>query len=199
MLVVSLVVITASCTRADDSAPPTRPRTTSTATSTTHAEDDPASVLDDIPGGGSAADREAYREARARWEEHGPRSYRYRIERGCFCPVLEATVVVRDGRVIQVRPRGETARRYANMYLAFTVDDLFDQIDRYLAGPASIGERAEERGSIHVSYDPILAYPRHASFDPILNAIDDEGRYTITDFDVLDTGHFASPEEFNRR
>lgn len=68
----------------------------------------------------------------ARWEAQGLRSYRFDLERQCFC-VAEArepvTVTVRDGRVAEVRSRRTGATVPPSESLTWpTVDELLRQV-----------------------------------------------------------------------
>ena len=108
-------------------------------------------------------DRAAY----DRWRARGGPDYTIRFTRNCFCPQLgPITITVRDRKV--VRPAG----------LEFSaglksVDDLFTLI---LSGQAD---------RIEVSYDPVYGYPRSIDADMIVNAIDDEVHYRLTDYRPL--------------
>ena len=69
----------------------------------------------------------------ARWEAQGLRSYRFDLDRHCFCVETArepVTVTVRDGRVAEVRSRrtGATMQPTANLSWP-TVSELLRQVD----------------------------------------------------------------------
>ena len=108
-------------------------------------------------------DRAAY----ARWRAEGSPNYTIRFTRSCYCPALgPITITVRDRKV--VRPPGlEFAAGLQS------VDDLFTLI---LSGRAD---------RVKVSYDPVYGYPRSIDADMIINAIDDEVSYRLSDYRPL--------------
>lgn len=69
------------------------------------------------------------------------------------------------------RRRWGRRRRYERVRVwaragPWTVEDLFDQVDE---GPVD-----------SVAFDPVLGYPRRASFDPEPDAIDDEWGFSVS-------------------
>jgi hypothetical protein len=108
-------------------------------------------------------DRAAY----DRWRAKGWPNYTMRFERTCFCPALgPLTVTVHNRKVV----------RRAGLPWASelkSIDDLFALI---LSGQAD---------RIDVTYDPQYGFPRSIDADMVVDAIDDEVRYRISDYRPL--------------
>jgi len=124
---------------------------------------------------GGAASPEASDLARARslWEAAGITSYRYTIDRVCFCPPVSKTVTVVDGAVTSV----EVTPANSAFTTGWTMEELFDELDAIL--------NRTDRGDVAVEYDAERGYPKSVTADPVLRATDDEFSYTVTDFEVL--------------
>jgi hypothetical protein len=117
---------------------------------------------------------------RALWLAAGISSYRYSLERSCFCQRESLGPVV-----IEVR-RGEVeTRRYATgapvdpqfAEIFTTIPGLFDLIESALDLPAA---------AVSVRYHRVLGYPQSIQIDWLAGAADDEVSYRITGFTVLD-------------
>ncbi|GMH39744.1 hypothetical protein BSKO_07642 [Bryopsis sp. KO-2023] len=106
---------------------------------------------------------------RQKWKALGPKSYKYRLRRLCFCfggftgPFL---ITVKDGKIVDVVFEGEGPTP-DNIDVP-TIDGLFDIIE----------ESIPTVDSITVEYDRKLGFPLNISIDRIKLAIDDEITYT---------------------
>lgn len=106
---------------------------------------------------------------RKKWEAVGPKSYKYRLRRLCFClpgfvgPFL---ITVKNGKVVDVVFEGQGSKP-AELDVP-TIDGLFDIIAKNLGKVAKIT----------VKYDFALGFPTSIAIDRIALAIDDEITYT---------------------
>jgi hypothetical protein len=97
--------------------------------------------------------------AMARWDEHGPRSYRLELlvsgSRGG--PVL---VEVRDGEAVSLTRDGRTPARHTWEY--WTVPGQFEAIELELTGDpqAMFGVPSRSDVILRAEFDPQLGYPR---------------------------------------
>jgi hypothetical protein len=106
---------------------------------------------------------------RALWNHQHLRSYAYRLQISCFCPDRQpVTITVRNG--VSHGGSGFGAQ-------LSTVPKLFGTIQRALSSPTG------RVAAVH--YDLTRGFPRSASIDPIIGAIDDEFGWTITGFHRL--------------
>jgi hypothetical protein len=135
-------------------------------------------VNDLAPGSvdiGSAADvLNALDEQRQIWQTHAIDSYRFDIERICFCIPGSYEVVVKGGQVTSVTAaKGGSVPPGSEELKGFplTVPDLFDEIERWASAD-----------SIEVEYDAELGFPTRISVDPMHNAIDEEVAFVVTKF-----------------
>ena len=107
------------------------------------------------------------RAAYDRWRAKGGPNYTMRFTRTCFCAALgPVTVTVRNRKV--VRPAGLPWASELR-----SVDELFTLI---LSGKAD---------RIDVTYDPRYGFPRSIDADMIVDAIDDEVSYRVSDYRPL--------------
>lgn len=121
------------------------------------------------------------RAARAEWERQGISSYRYSIFKSCgeCLPewVAPARVEVRQGRTVSVtalHPSRPIRRESFDTY--DTVEELFATVEEVIAAdPYRFGAR----------YDPRLGYPVEYSVDYDREHVDDEGGFTVADFEVI--------------
>lgn len=121
-------------------------------------------------------ERSELERARARWEARAPALYEFKLDRGCFCPfefIRPVRITVSDGVVVSaVDP--DTNEPLDPPTDGFpTIDDLFaeiqDAIDR-------------EADSIEATYHGTLGYPVEVYIDWIMNAIDDEMSFRVSEY-----------------
>jgi len=101
------------------------------------------------------------------WAANRPARYRMTVRRSCFCPesVTNPVTITVDGTTI-TSPSDVTG---------LTVDDLY-------AEASAIGP---EGRIVTLDFDEAIGYPTHLNLDNIIQAIDDEMAYIVTDFAVL--------------
>jgi Family of unknown function (DUF6174) len=110
-------------------------------------------AADPTPGGEAAGGDNsagALRQRWAQWQATGIRSYRFILERSCFCPVeaiTPARVEVRDGRVVSARALVDG--RELPIQSVPTIDSLFRWAIR----------EAAQNGHVEVTYDPLRGHP----------------------------------------
>jgi hypothetical protein len=104
---------------------------------------------------------------KASWLAHRPARYRMTVRRSCFCPpdTTDPVTIEVDGTEI-TSPTGTTG---------LTVDDIYDEASR-------TGSQGRITG---IQIDPTWGFPAFLNIDHIINAVDDEMAYTITDFQAL--------------
>lgn len=115
---------------------------------------------------------------RALWDATGIESYRYRLDRWCFCGLFgELRVTVVDGVVtVAERLDGQPIDEAELQYLE-TIEYLFDRTQQ------AIDNRAYR---FQAEYHPDLGYPTLLDLDPDRNAIDEEIRYEVGDLARLE-------------
>jgi hypothetical protein len=86
------------------------------------------------------------------------------------CGGVPVTVTVEGGQVVQAESQCDWSYDFLTVGHVFT--EARDCLDNF---PAS---------RCQVSYDPELGYPTTAALDPILQAVDDEVTYAITDLQL---------------
>lgn len=95
--------------------------------------------------------------AATRWEANGPVSYTWRVRRDCFCNGATLDLTVENHRVVDVKVadpgRGGSYPPEAAQQDALTIDDLFANMDRTIAG----GD------AVYAEFDPTLGYPRRVT------------------------------------
>lgn len=174
IIALGLLVIAAACSGdvADQSSSSTGGSTAPTTTiapTTTPPTTDPNQAEHDVLVG-----------ARDRWAAAGMNEYDYSFSRRCFCReeyLGPYDVVVRDGSITVARLHGVDLLTIQGLDLSgyeqiiFTVDGLFDEIERALA----------EAASLTVEYEPDLGYPTRVAIDWMANVADDEIEYSIAD------------------
>ncbi|HEV2147955.1 MAG TPA: DUF6174 domain-containing protein [Longimicrobiaceae bacterium] len=129
------------------------------------------------PGQGRAE----LRAARARWERQGISDYRYTIIKACGeCmpeSVAPARVEVRGGRTVSVEALFDARPIRREFFDAYdTVEDLFAVIEATLA---------ENPYRFHASYDRRRGHPLSYSVDYDRQMVDDEGGFTVADFEII--------------
>gem|GEM_PF-3041428 len=120
--------------------------------------------------------RDPLRKARLRWEDRKPDAYAYQLQVRCFCPeAMEGPfrLVVWGDSLVSVN-----GRPYApgDSRLMMTPAQLFDRARRYL-------DRKPARKQM--AFDPVFGFISQAFFDPREGVMDDEFRWSVTEFTVL--------------
>ena len=119
---------------------------------------------------------------RGKWLAHAVPSYTVEVSRYCFCyvnwmqpvrltvvdNVIVSAVAVSSGDTLSATDLAASGYR--------TVDDLFQVVLDALAGHAA---------SVHVTYDPVLGYPREIAIDYIDEAVDDEQTFQAANVTIL--------------
>ena len=124
-------------------------------------------------------------EARALWDQVGPRDYAFEYTPDYFCALggQRVRVTVDDGAITTARVISTDAPVDTYLFATIpTVLELFDAIDQAL-------DRNAYR--IEASYDRTYGYPVRVAIDYVRDAIDDEYGFTITGFaslEILGTG-----------
>jgi hypothetical protein len=130
-----------------------------------------------ILGIGEDGDREALERNLRMWSRNAPAQYHFVLERMCFCPLEIVSAVeigVANGVVVSrtyVQSGQPVTAQYASLFPA--MEGVFDLIEDAL-------DRGADR--IEVSYDSRYGHPTEASFDYILNAVDDELAFRVRAF-----------------
>ena len=116
----------------------------------------------------------ALAQAEARWQEHGPKAYRFGINLTCFCDLRGMSFLVVDGLVQTPLDANAASRSFQDRF--GTVEKLFAVI-----------RRVQENGGhrIVVKYDSKLGYPIWADLDPRRERIDDELFFRVSGFRTL--------------
>lgn len=113
-------------------------------------------------------ERDSLESARARWNALGSQSYRYELNRSCFCLLggRAMTVTVQAGSVTAAEFQDSgTGVEAALLSYVPTVADLFDLIEDALDRKASY---------FSAVYDPSYGYPTRIEIDYSSSAADDE-------------------------
>ena len=118
----------------------------------------------------------ALAEARARWAEAAINDYQFTIQTICFCQqsvVGPSRVTVVDGVTTEiVNLEGGPVDADTRRAVPLTTDALFAKVAQALG-------RAER---LVVAYDDVFGFPSTIDIDWIVNAIDDETTFAVTDF-----------------
>lgn len=114
--------------------------------------------------------------ARARWAEAAIDDYQFTIQTICFCQqsvVGPFRVTVVDGVTTDiVNLEGGAVDADTRRAVPLTVDALF----------AKVAEALDRADSLVVAYDDVFGFPTSIDIDWIVNAIDDETTFEVTDF-----------------
>ena len=117
--------------------------------------------------------------SQTQWRRSGIRSYRYTLQRSCFCLPTNTPVVieVRDGVPFSIKtPSGDSVD--PTPFTAYdTIDEIFIAIQSVLDTPHGVAK---------VTYNALLGYPLTAVLDPLPDAVDDELALGVTGFQRLD-------------
>ena len=108
-------------------------------------------------------------DARARWDENGPESYRLTYDVLAMIGVSAATATVIDGEITEF----EVAADESFKPRQWTVPALFDEID-------------DVDDANRIQWHPELGYPIEAWFDPRVDATDDEWRLRIMSLEPIE-------------
>jgi hypothetical protein len=127
--------------------------------------------------------------AEERWAKGGLINYRYTLQIGCFCPPP-----LNDQLLVEVR-NGATVRVSA---VSSGEDVSLAMVDRVATIPglfATIRDANERKADkIDVSYNAALGYPERISIDYIVQAVDDEVGYIVTDLAELPEAPTPTPQ-----
>jgi hypothetical protein len=119
----------------------------------------PSAVAAGPHHGPNAVDRAAEK----RWREKGSRTYSMNLTVLCQCHG--------GGMTVPVRVEDDGLPPTPSTWPSITsIDRIFQRIN------------AAEDARITAKYDPVYGFPTAITFDQILNAIDDEVSYTITNY-----------------
>jgi hypothetical protein len=130
-----------------------------------------------ILGVGEDGNRDLLERNRRRWAENAPANYHFVFQRVCFCPleiVSPVEVVVRGGVVVS-RTYVQTGQPVTTQHTALfpAIEGVFDVIVDAL-------DRGADR--LEVTYDGRYGFPTDATFDYVLNAVDDELAFRVRSF-----------------
>ena len=112
-----------------------------------------------------------------RWTAAGIDNYEFVYQRICFCPpkyTIPALIEVRDGTVWSVEYQDSEIHLDAPDTTTFsTIPELFDVLTD-----------AHERNAVkvNVTFNADLGYPEDADIDYAANIVDEELRFTVTEF-----------------
>lgn len=124
--------------------------------------------------------RHDLRAARSQWESRSPATYSFVFQRSCFCGTefLQAVrITVADGTVVSAVFADDGTPIQTPLPEVPTIPDLFDEIE------AAIAARADR---MDVTYDEGYGYPVDVSIDFIVQAVDDEMFFQVSEFDILE-------------
>lgn len=119
---------------------------------------------------------------RAVWDSRRPLSYRYVVERSCFCleEHIEPYVATEERGHRTAEYRGHVQTKAGEVLTSppepVWIDDLFGLVERAVS----------EGDEIKVSYEPRFGYPTMVEINRGRNAADTDNRYEIRDFEVLE-------------
>lgn len=109
--------------------------------------------------------------AKSLWDAQAYTSYRFDLQRSCFClnENNQATVVVDDGQVTSLY--SGSGFLATDHFLAISIEDLFAEIESALQSATA---------DATVTYNPDYGYPETVALDRIVLAADDEMYYSIS-------------------
>lgn len=111
--------------------------------------------------------------AQGLWSRAEISDYSYQLTVVCFCDDGRFNVTVQDGALASVEPLdGQESTTLAEK----TIPDLFNVIVEAVSGNASV---------VDVDYHGAFGYPNSIYIDYIEEAVDDEIRYEIDEFERL--------------
>ncbi|MBI5825337.1 MAG: hypothetical protein HZB18_15015 [Chloroflexi bacterium] len=121
----------------------------------------------------------------SRWEDANIPHYRYTLFISCFCVFsdeMPLTIEVKNGEVVSMTRSDGTAiaptDNFTEIYQPYlTMNRLFLKLEADLTGEAD---------NVTVTYDPVYGFPSNVSIDYIIEAIDDEISYQVSNFEVLE-------------
>ena len=137
-------------------------------------------------------------EQKAIWAANRLDDYHYILEKSCYClygPAYGPNIVrVRDGNVKSIIYRGERRDGFksgdkllGNAVLDYSIDELFEKVEKVLSGQSLISERFNQREVMEnfaVTYDETFGFPVRISYDRLLTA-DEEYVVLLKGFKAL--------------
>ena len=119
---------------------------------------------------------------RALWESHDITSYRFVLERNCFCLIRGPVVIeVRDGTVVSVVDQ-ETGEATVD---GFALSEIFSEADT-IEKLFELIEDSQDAAVLQVSYDETLGYPTEVYVDQSEMMADEEIGYVVHELEVLE-------------
>jgi len=117
-------------------------------------------------------------QARDSWRQVAPSDYQYRLRAQCQCPLNGiSTVYVIEGRVARVEDDAGRQRSLPDeLQQTLTIPALHALIDRYAAS---------QPDRMAWQLNRYLGYPERIEIDPAYRIADDEVRYSLDDFRIL--------------
>jgi hypothetical protein len=120
----------------------------------------------------SATEAAALNGARERWEARRLASYRFELQRSCFCEpeaVAPLRITVAGNTIVETLDVRTGQGRPGRSEFALTVDELFDVVED------AIRRRAHH---LLVRYHPEYGYPTHVAIDYDRMMVDEEVQFT---------------------
>jgi hypothetical protein len=121
------------------------------------------------------------RQNRERWVDHNIANYRYTLQTHCLCPPEYGQLVVievRDNRMVSITSALDSSSVDNQGFDHIdTIEKLFNIIQDAIDNDAY---------NIEVSYDPDFGYPRQVSIDYEEKIADEEMRYEVINFEVIE-------------
>ena len=121
-------------------------------------------------------------ESRAAWEATKPAEFAYVIRRSCFCPsrITQPFQVTESSGILRATVSGGPPSDSASDLLALpdtlSIDSLFDLL----------ANAVREADRIEVAYDETFGYPAEIHIDWSIQSVDDEDRYRIEQFTIIE-------------
>lgn len=112
--------------------------------------------------------------ARRLWQDAAHADYAFTYRRSCFCPPFHIRVTVAGGSVTSIADLvGDTL--YVAPFPDYTIAGLFDSIDEILDG---------DPDRFTAEYAPTTGIPLSVAVDQILNAVDDEHGFSVSELEL---------------
>ena len=118
-------------------------------------------------------------QARDRWEQSGPSSYRFTLERYCFCgprPLQPMIVTVANDTFVSLTDTSGAPLDTLSIGSFLTIDRIFAFLEETIARPPE---------DFAADYDRQLGYPRNVVIDRALMPVDGGLRLLVSDLHPL--------------